>query len=413
MSACVLSKLDIDVLVQVAVYGPAGATSWTPPTDHTPDVLGTELWQQNYAAAAYPDEEPPLPEYRFEPLPFGITTIEALKACSCYGYQTADDSDAWRDGPARWIMESLRSKLIQTLAGWDEAPWGWEPSDVTERSGRGGAPEIPDTPVQATPPEDPIIAQVEAAFAAVGIALAEPYANPGPLSADIDPRLRVGRRELRLPGTQPWPILNVEMYRDEATASSVLRSLRAKTEREGALHDNRLTRTGRVVVSYFGLHGYQLPAHLTRAVTALGPPDEMWTSADPPVAVVRAEVAARRVPVTVTNKTQRVLIGHDEASLRTLAAVVDDDAVRQRILALDPANHAALILLGIASVDTVPEVALHDRVEGNELFITTIGATPMIATMLITDRLPEIPAMARLLDPGLGWRVTCTRGDHD
>jgi hypothetical protein len=123
-------------------------------------------------------------------------------------------------------------------------------------------------------------------------------------------------------------------------------------------------------------------------------------------------VAARRVPVTVTNRTQRALLGHDEASLRALAALIDDDAARQQILAVDPANHAALMLLGIASVDTVAEVALHDRIDGSELFITTTGATPMTATILVIDRLPQVPEMARLVDPGMGWRVDCTRRDR-
>jgi len=408
MSAWILSKLDIDVLVQITLYGPVEATSWTPPTHHAPDVLGAELWQQNHDAAAYPDEDPPLPEYRFEPLPFGITAIEALKACACYGYQTADDEDAWREGPARMIIDSLKGKLLQVLPGWEDAPWGWQPSDVTQRSGRGGTPQTLDPEGDAAPPEDPIVAQVEAAFASVGIVLTEAFGDPGPLSSDIDPRRRVGRRELRMPGTQPWPILSVEMYSDEATAGSVLRSLRAAIENDGARHDHRLARTGRVVIKYFGLLGYQLPAHLAEATTALGPPDEMWTSADPPLTIARGEVVARRVAITVTNRTQRALLGHDEASLHALAALVDDD-VRQQILAVDPTKHAALLLLGIASVDALTEVSLHDRIDGTEMFIATTGATPMIATMLVIDRLPTIPQMARLVDPTMGWRVACTQ----
>jgi hypothetical protein len=83
--------------------------------------------------------------------------------------------------------------------------------------------------------------------------------------------------------------------------------------------------------------------------------------------------------------------------------------VWSRNLALDSANHAALMLLGIASVDTIAEVALHDRIEGTELSITTTGATPMIATMLAIERLPDIPNTARIVDRGMGWRVACAQ----
>jgi hypothetical protein len=142
MSEYVVSKIDIDVLVQLAVYGPLGAQNWLALTTD-PDATGTALWRQNYEAAADPDLDPPLPEYHFEPLPFAITAVEGIIACAHYGYQTADDPDAWEQGPARQLIEHLRSALTSYLPGSDEAPWGWGPEDVAARMSRDGAPHLP------------------------------------------------------------------------------------------------------------------------------------------------------------------------------------------------------------------------------------------------------------------------------
>lgn len=46
MSRFQMSKLDIDVLVQLALVGPGDATNWNPLTDD-PDRLGTLLWSHN------------------------------------------------------------------------------------------------------------------------------------------------------------------------------------------------------------------------------------------------------------------------------------------------------------------------------------------------------------------------------
>jgi hypothetical protein len=137
VSSFVLSKLDIDVLMQLAVHGPVGVRSWEPLTDD-PDRLGRDIWQQNYEAAASSDEErPPIAEYRFTPLPIGVTVGEGLKQCSCYGYQTFRAGAAPPAGP---FLERLERRLVCEVTGYDTAPWGWGPGDVAARIGRGGAP---------------------------------------------------------------------------------------------------------------------------------------------------------------------------------------------------------------------------------------------------------------------------------
>src|SRR4051794_13378892 len=87
-----MSKIDIDVLVQLLVQGPQGAQHWAA-LKQDPDALGTQLWQQNYGAAPSRDEAPPLPTYHFEPLPFAVTAEEGLKHCACYTYQTMIDGE--------------------------------------------------------------------------------------------------------------------------------------------------------------------------------------------------------------------------------------------------------------------------------------------------------------------------------
>lgn len=163
MSSLILDKMDVDVLVQLALHGPVEAPTWSALTDD-PDQLGTALWRQNYEAAGDPDEDPPPPEYHFQPMPFGITAVEGLKMCAFYGYQTGDDPEAWAQGPARPFLERLRSRLIHVLPGWDEAPWGWSPADITALAGRGGAPsrvaeETGGEPI-AEAPEDPLVRNV-------------------------------------------------------------------------------------------------------------------------------------------------------------------------------------------------------------------------------------------------------------
>ncbi len=88
MSAILLSKLDIDVLVQLAWLGPARSKSWNALTDDA-DALGTMLWSRNHERAADTFDEP-RPVYHFTPLPIAVTAIEGVKQCDYYAYQTAD-----------------------------------------------------------------------------------------------------------------------------------------------------------------------------------------------------------------------------------------------------------------------------------------------------------------------------------
>src|SRR6185369_12037774 len=111
-------------------------------------------------------DAPPIAEYRFTPLPIGVTAEEGLKQCSCYGYQTFDEGPGEPAGP---LLEKLKRRLVRHVAGYDAAPWGWSSADVASRIGRGGAPVVPEPG-----PEDPLIGDVESGFRQAGFALDRP-----------------------------------------------------------------------------------------------------------------------------------------------------------------------------------------------------------------------------------------------
>src|SRR5207248_6354753 len=85
-----MSKVDIDILVGLGLYGPAEAgEAWWPfherhgPTGTEPPLevataLGAMLWQANADMVFDPedDEYEPLPEYTFERVPFPVTAVE-------------------------------------------------------------------------------------------------------------------------------------------------------------------------------------------------------------------------------------------------------------------------------------------------------------------------------------------------
>ena len=167
MSAWFMSKLDIDVLVQVALVGTLDDGSWTPLVAD-PDAFGDDLWQRNWwvtdgswfeddidGAVANGDISARPAPYRFTPLPIGVTRAEAAKAIACYHYQTyveEDDAESpfppdpaytrLDETPAGRVLVDLKSRMGEPDMD-DGSPWGWKPEDVAARSDRP-APVIPD-----------------------------------------------------------------------------------------------------------------------------------------------------------------------------------------------------------------------------------------------------------------------------
>lgn len=169
MSAFMVAKLHIDLLVQVAVEGPPGAhpSSWHPfhyyavpscelrgydldlrqQANRVVDLAGADTLGQMLAAEntrsvreRYDDADARslIPDwadsgYCYTP-PHGRrpNVIELLKAINCYEYQTCETDD-WADTEAAQFCNTLRDLLIRYLSGYEDAPWEWTPDVIEER----------------------------------------------------------------------------------------------------------------------------------------------------------------------------------------------------------------------------------------------------------------------------------------
>ena len=126
MSAFVVSKHDIDILVTAFVNGAAPAY-----LDAT--KIGRMLWRYNVKSVAYrynmPDRHAEehlgylkaIAEYSYEPIPAKPAAI--AKIARCYDYQTCETPD-YPGSRAEAIAEALMAAFPATLAGYDDAPWG-------------------------------------------------------------------------------------------------------------------------------------------------------------------------------------------------------------------------------------------------------------------------------------------------
>jgi hypothetical protein len=86
MSIIKVSRVDIDLLVHLAVAGPAGATDWRAQVSDG-EAFGAKVWQHNYLASwdrrkEDPGEERVPPDYTFTPPPVALTVVEGIKHCA-------------------------------------------------------------------------------------------------------------------------------------------------------------------------------------------------------------------------------------------------------------------------------------------------------------------------------------------
>jgi hypothetical protein len=170
LSAFVVDKSHIDVIVELALCGPrpldglewpafywhesdplTGVVTTRELTPETCDQVGSMLTRECIVSVAchYPDllwpELPgPVPnpdpdDYSF-PLESAVsglarpTAVEGLKALDCYEYQSSGHA-GWRDSSAQSFCEVLRDRLIRSLPGYEEAPWGQLPTRWSRSDG--------------------------------------------------------------------------------------------------------------------------------------------------------------------------------------------------------------------------------------------------------------------------------------
>lgn len=179
MSAFMVDKVHIDLLVKTAIHGPRQMEGhWEPirwfdldpvalrvmaeadanyfgspfyrahsrqahPEDA--DRIGQMLVDENLRSihARYPDtvdrpEGTPGPIVRYWEAPYTytkhhyrLTVPEALQALRCYEYQSCEH-EGWPASEAYQFCDALRAQLIAHLPGMDKAPWEWTPERLEE-----------------------------------------------------------------------------------------------------------------------------------------------------------------------------------------------------------------------------------------------------------------------------------------
>ena len=152
MSAYVVNRLHVDLLVRLILDGPAGvpvdpSAAWYLRTHvmGTADELGAALIREDVESVAYRYGEAPeagtlpgpvdryyLRPYRYERPPHRLTVPEALKAINGYEYQSCEHP-GWRTSAVRALCDELRARLIARVPGYDAAPWTWSAEDVEDR----------------------------------------------------------------------------------------------------------------------------------------------------------------------------------------------------------------------------------------------------------------------------------------
>jgi hypothetical protein len=152
MSAYMVSKEHIDILVMTAIYGPAEASDrnrWYPAhgysiavSPQTADELGAALIAENLASihARYPDtitnpQNTPGPAVRYwesaykfpkvghigKPLP----ALDAIGAVRSYTYQSCEHH-GWETSDVKRFCASLIDNLISYVPGYDRVPWRFD-----------------------------------------------------------------------------------------------------------------------------------------------------------------------------------------------------------------------------------------------------------------------------------------------
>lgn len=174
MSAHVVSKFDIDLLVRAAVHGGRGAerfrwwkvdedgdyVGWreidefaernvhpSPYEKVSPSQLGQMLVDACVASVGYryQDTDPdrgdlPGPTdayymgpYVYENPGYTLSPGEVFRTIDYYDYQSCEHPD-WRKSEAYAFLRSLRESYCAKVAGYESAPWGWDdPSSIADK----------------------------------------------------------------------------------------------------------------------------------------------------------------------------------------------------------------------------------------------------------------------------------------
>jgi hypothetical protein len=180
MSAWIVAREHIDLMVSLALTGPRGRdvspdSAWHGVTwwaenprgkgweelagirrevryDNASDV-GQMLVCENVQSVRdrYPDVDHggsapgPVDEYWREPYEwtrpgYRPTAVEGLSIVACYRYQSCEH-DGWDEAEAESFCLALEHTLIRALLGMDDAPWGWDAAEIAKAHQRQSAGE--------------------------------------------------------------------------------------------------------------------------------------------------------------------------------------------------------------------------------------------------------------------------------
>ncbi len=354
MSAYIVGKVDIDLLVQLALLGPAGARGWTPIVSD-PDAFGRDLWALNEEVAGFEDDEP-LPMYAYEPLPIGVTVVEGLVAVAHYGYQTLEEHVL--DRPVARQVEVLRTRLEQALLqdppGWAEAPWGWSAADLSQRAGRAA-------PGQDVPLEDPVAAAALRRLRDGGLDLELSPGMEVPGAARLhDPRAVLGTWFARphrgvsgMLGLTTWVCTSAD------AARAVWLHARERSEREAWQGGEReVLRTGLLVHEATCHRDLQIgplfDAMVARLVT--DGVDEHWRSVSPPGGAVAVGRVIPGVPVSLRpGSSVRGEVAQSARTRQGRASLVQDiiDPAATALVQDLAGSETVLLVHGLARLDVV------------------------------------------------------------
>jgi hypothetical protein len=442
VSAWLVSKIDIDILVSLALYGPVEATEpWWPfhekhgPTGTEPPVevstaLGGMLWRANADRALDPQEDDPLPEYTFERVRFPVTAVEGLKLVGCFGYQTA--GDGWPGSEPARFCQWLQGMLIPLLPGYAEAPWGWQASDVDVRLDQLRAAGVStglDEPAPVPPDASRVLQVLRANRVEVEPAIGDDEEIPPSVARDFqaEPSRQIGhwlsgnylnRRQVQ-----------VRLFADEAAAHAGYLARRALQEqvREWPFDQwlCRVQRHGRLVIELARPAAERArpvisDMHLTTraeqetAFAQLGEPDQAWSTDNLPILAEGdgGRVLATCVALPPGYGSAGVDVGADDTGLHRIAALVDDEDARQQILAVDVDRQYVLMIVGVCRVDGVTSTRMVELASPAgqapryrwEMTIDGLRRTP--AVVIAVDKPPQWPTEAVVHHPGAGRTPT-------
>jgi hypothetical protein len=382
-----VTKLQVDVLVQAAMFGPMGATNWTPLVKN-PDALGRELLSSGRRASGERNAE----DYVFEPLPVAITAIEAIQACRYYHYQRAKT-------PA--IVAKIRNYMLDYVDGMRDAPWGWTSDDTTARLGR----PAPASDVPAPPPA--ALIEVADRLAEIGV---EARDVTPMVSAAIDYQVGaagkfhgsiVGTYVERTAGRQFVCQVNVLVAKSPAAADRVFpKAVEWIVWRNASYSEVR--RVGNLVVMANLPHidGWPDPPAVSAALDRLGTPDEQWSTTELPVLSGPGKLLGNRIEMTLASPAVAI----NKIDLERLLDFILDPDLKDQLREVDLRKHSVvaapkLQLGAVVGVEVVRTSNGADKAEMAEDLVITHERSderPIVTgSIVVTPRLRRRPSYVR------------------